>query len=85
MFSSSVQERNEAADYLCKLADIVEDTGMSAREVGLMLADTFRQSPVEHSAEVRQQVADMSGSKIASKRYASGLRWQAYQLRQPVA
>ena len=81
MVSDTAHERNEAADYLCQLADLVEQTGLSAREIGLVLQDVFRQSSMEHSAEVRDQVTDMTKSDIAPESFASGLRWQAHQLR----
>ncbi len=81
MVTSNVLERHEAAVYLCRLADLVEETGLTASDVGRVLTDVFRRSPMEHPAEVRMQVSEMASSRVDAITFAAGLRQRASELR----
>ena len=71
----------QAADQLTRLAELVDKTGLSAAAVGQVLQHVFRLSPVEHSANIREGVLQMSQGMTDAASFAEGLRRQAERLR----
>ena len=81
IFESSMDLR-EAAEDLFQLADLIEQTKLSASDVGNLLADAFRCSPVEQPADIRRSVIEMCSSDVDPDTLAAGLRQQAVELRE---
>ena len=81
IFEPSMDLR-EAADDLFQLADLIEQTKLSASDVGFLLADSFRRSPVEQPADIRRSVIEMCSSNVDPATLAAGLRQQAEELRE---
>jgi len=77
MVASRAFELHENAAILCQLADFVEQSGLSAGEVGAMLADAFGESPNPLGREAQQDLHALSGSATGAEEFARGLRKQA--------
>ncbi len=85
MTFSGKEELCRAAERLTRLAELVEQTGLDAADIGKLLLDTFSNSPIEHPADVRCAVVEMSRSTTHSTVFVAGLRSQAEQLRRRAA
>ena len=78
-------ELRESADILLQLAAVVDEAGLSACDIGGMLWDSFRQSPVEPAADVRLDILQLKNCDISTQQFVSGLRRQADELLQQAA
>ncbi len=88
MVASRVYELQEAATILCQLADFVERSGLSAGEIGALLADAYRQSPAPLGLDAQQDLRTLTRSATSAADFAGGLRKEAELLLQkanPVA
>jgi hypothetical protein len=74
-----------ASQRLNHLAGLVDETGLSAGEVGRLFLEQFRQSETEHSYDIRKGVADMMRSEADAPTFSLGLRQQALRLTERAA
>ena len=85
MLQPSAAEFHQAADRLTRLADLVESTGLSAAQVGRLIQDHARQSPIEPPAKTRKGINEMSRSETTTEDFVTRLRDQADGLRRLAA
>jgi len=78
--STPSYEMLEAAETLLQLADLVEQSGLTAADVGEYLLEAFRSSPVEQPADIRRRATEMSLSTTDTVSFVKGLREQAAEI-----
>ena len=85
MAQPTAAEIQHAADRLVRMADLVESTGLTAAQVGRLIQDHARQSPIEPPAETRKGLVEMTRSSTPTKDFVARLRYQADGLRRLAA
>lgn len=81
MDAQHAHELEETAELLCQLADVVEESQLSAADIGAILLDSLRASPHEPSADVRFDILQLANSDADTHTFVAGLRYQADRLR----
>lgn len=75
----------EAADVLEQLAQLVEECGLSAADIGQLIWRSVEQSALTLTDAAQHDVQELRTSRTTTAKFASGLRRQAQQLRQRAA
>ena len=71
----------EAADVLEQLALLVEESGLSAADIGELIWNSYEHSSIDLSDDAQRDLHDLRESLTTTTKFAAGLRRQAEQLR----
>jgi hypothetical protein len=74
-------ELSEAAEVLEQLALLVEESGLSAGDLGELIWNSYEHSTIRLSDAAHRDLLDLRASRTTTVKFASGLRRQAKQLR----
>jgi hypothetical protein len=72
----------DAADVLEQLAELVEESGLSAADLGELIWNSVQHSHFTLSAAAERDLRDLRASRTTTKKFAAGLRRQARELRE---
>ncbi len=75
----------EAADVLEQLAILVEESGLSAADVGELIWSSYEHSTLDLSNAAQRDLQELRESLTSTAKFAAGLRRQALQLRERAA
>jgi hypothetical protein len=77
MIVDQTYELQEVAEALEALADIVEQSQMSAADLGRMILSLYDETPQALTRAMRIDLADLVSCRTSAARFAAGLRRQA--------
>ena len=85
MVTTRASHLEDAAAALFHLADWIEDSGLTAGELGMLLCQELDRQASQLCADARRDLSVLRQCKTNSKDFAQGLRRQAELLRDEIA